>query len=98
MWYSERNGGVDLLVRVVPNASRNEIVGIHDGRLKVKICKPPEDGKVNKELVRFFSKTFGVSKSAVEITAGEKVRSKIVRMNGLHRADLQRAMPFFLDI
>lgn len=96
-WYKETDEGVELLVRVVPNASKNEVVGEHNGRLKVKICKPPEDGKANKELARFLATAFGVSKSSVEIQAGGKIREKKLFIHGVNRVGLQDAMPFFLD-
>ena len=43
----ERNGGVTFNVRVIPRASKTEVVGEHNGALKVRIASPPVDGAAN---------------------------------------------------
>ncbi|HQX57143.1 MAG TPA: DUF167 domain-containing protein, partial [Pyrinomonadaceae bacterium] len=62
---TEHPDGIVVAVRVIPRASRSEIVGEHDGSLKVRICSPPVDGAANAEIIRLFAKHFGVSKSEV---------------------------------
>lgn len=74
---------VIIKVRVVPRASKSEIVGEHDGALKVRIAVPPVDGAANAELIRILSKKFDVSKTAVEIISGQTSKHKQVRINGL---------------
>ena len=69
--FVEKEGNLIFTVRVVPRASKSEIVGEHDGALKVRIASPPVDGAANEELIKFLSKTFGVAKSAVEILSGQ---------------------------
>ena len=81
---SENNGSVTFDVRVIPRSSKSEIVGEHDGALKVKLNSPPVDGAANDELVRLLSKEFGVSRSAVEIVSGQTARLKRVRVAGTH--------------
>lgn len=80
---SESRDAVTFSVRVVPRASRTEIVGEHDGALKIRVAAPPVEGAANEELIKFLAKTFGVSKSAVEIVAGEQARHKSVRVSGI---------------
>jgi uncharacterized protein (TIGR00251 family) len=70
-------------VRVVPKASKIEVVGMHAGALKVRIAAPPVDGAANAELVRLLAKHFGVSRSDVEIVAGQTSKSKRVRVTGI---------------
>ena len=70
-------------VRVVPRSSRSEIVGEHDGALKVRIASPPIDGAANAELIKLLAKKFGVSKSDVEIVAGETSKSKRIKITNL---------------
>ncbi|MBT5855215.1 YggU family protein [bacterium] len=71
-------------IRVIPNASRNQIVGwIEEGVLKVKLTAPATDGKANKYLIEFLAKEIGVSKSAVTIVRGETSRHKTIQVNGL---------------
>jgi uncharacterized protein (TIGR00251 family) len=69
-------------VRVLPAASKSEIVGSEGGVLKVRVAAPPVKDKANRALVRLLAKTLGVSSSQVEITSGHKSRRKTVRVYG----------------
>jgi uncharacterized protein (TIGR00251 family) len=80
--YSEKDGFLWFRVQVVPRASRSEIVGAYDETLRVRIAAPPVDGAANNELVRVIAKAFGVSRSAVEITAGLTAKRKELRIEG----------------
>ena len=79
-WF--RWDGDDLLleVRVQPRASRDEIVGPHGDRLKVRITAPPVDGKANTHLAKYLAKSFGVAPSAVTLEGGETGRGKRLRI------------------
>lgn len=72
---------IDVLIR--PRSSRDEIVGMHEGRLKIKISAPPVDGKANERLTEVLSKAFRVSKSNVEIIRGKSSKLKTVRLTGI---------------
>jgi uncharacterized protein (TIGR00251 family) len=80
--YSEKDGALTFRVQVVPRASRNEIVGEHNGALRVRIAAPPVDGGANEELVRTLALVFGVPRKAVEIIGGHTARTKRVRVVG----------------
>lgn len=67
-------------VRVVPNAKK-EHIKIENGALKLYIRKPALDGRANKEVVLYFSKIFGISKSDITIVSGEKNRNKRISAN-----------------
>lgn len=83
--FTEKDGSVTFTVRVVPRASKSEIVGEHDGALKVRIASPPVDGAANDELVKLLAKSFGVSRSAVEIVSGHSAKLKQVKIAGARR-------------
>ena len=80
---SEKDGAVSFNVRVVPRASGSQIVGEHDGALKVRIAAPPVDGAANTELIRFLAKRFRVSKSDIEIVAGKTSKTKRIKIANL---------------
>jgi uncharacterized protein (TIGR00251 family) len=80
--YSETEGVLTFKVRVVTRASRSEIVGEHDGALRLRIAAPPVDGSANDELMRTIARAFKVSRSAVQITAGHSSKLKQVRVIG----------------
>lgn len=75
-----------LALKVTPGARKNEILGWEDdypqvGRvLKVKIAAPPVEGKANKEIIAFLSKTLKVTKSAIEVVHGTSGRIKLVEI------------------
>ena len=60
-------GAITLNVKVTPNASKNEILGLTDGTWRVKIAAAPDKGKANKELIEFLSKRLGVKKSSISL-------------------------------
>ena len=85
----EKDGSVIFSIRVVPRASRSEIVGIHDGALKIRIASPPVDGAANAEIVRFLAKAFGVSKSDVSIPSGETSKNKRIKIANLSKSSYE---------
>ena len=80
--HSLTDGKLKFRVQVVPRASRSEIVGEHDGLLRVRIAAPPVDGAANQALVKVLAKTFRVSRSNVEIVSGHSSRVKQVVISG----------------
>jgi uncharacterized protein (TIGR00251 family) len=81
--YSEKDGILTFRVQVVARASRSEIVGEHDGALRVRIAAPPVDGAANDELVRLLARAFGVSRRAIAITGGHTSKLKVIGGTGL---------------
>jgi uncharacterized protein (TIGR00251 family) len=73
----------DIKVRVVPGSSRNQIIGLEDGILKIQLTAPPVEGKANKALRIFLAKRLGLAVGSVEIISGERSRQKLVRIHGL---------------
>jgi len=72
----EKPEGVMFKVLVQPKSSKNEIVGLHDGTLKVKLTAPPVDGAANKLCIKFLAKQLGTAKSNIDIVSGETGRHK----------------------
>jgi uncharacterized protein (TIGR00251 family) len=83
---TETDGALVFAVRVVPRSSRSEVVGEHDGALRVRVAAPPVEGAANEELVRTLSRALGVPTRAVEITSGHASKTKLVRVVGATRA------------
>lgn len=75
-WYSWQNNTLLLDVLVQPRARKDEIVGLHDNRLKIRITAPPADGKANAHLCRYLADIFGIPKSRAEVIAGQSGRVK----------------------
>ena len=77
-----------ISVHVQPNAKRNEIVGLENGFLRVRITAQPVKNKANKQLIEFLSKQLGVSKSRIVIEKGEASKRKTVMVEGLSRSEV----------
>ncbi len=71
-----------LDLHVQPRAAKDEIVGYHGDRLKVRITAPPVDGRANQHLIAFLAAVFQVPKRDVELLSGESGRNKRVRIQG----------------
>ncbi|MCW9025286.1 MAG: DUF167 family protein [Gammaproteobacteria bacterium] len=65
-----------LQIYVQPKASKDEISGLHNGHLKIRITAPPVDGKANAHLRKFLARIFKVPQSRVELTRGTNSRQK----------------------
>ena len=88
--YSQKDGRLTFNVRVVPRASRSEVVGAHDGALRVRLAAPPVDGAANDELVRLLARVLGVTRTAIAVTAGQTSKLKRVAVSGIEPDSLQR--------
>lgn len=86
--FTEKADNLIFSVRVIPKASKSEIVGEHDGALKIKLKSPPIDGAANAELIKVLAKHFHVSKNAVEILKGQTSKTKQIKITGAKRANL----------
>lgn len=89
--HSIQSGSILFSVRVVPRASRSEVVGEQNGLLRVRIAAPPVDGAANEELVRVLAKQFAVPQRAVTIISGHAARVKRICIEGLSPAKLNAA-------
>ena len=50
------------------------------------------DGKANQECVRLLAELAGVPRAAVRILRGETARTKIVEIDGIEQAELERRL------
>ena len=80
MWYDQTEKFVDLYINARPASSRNEIVGIFDDTLKIKVKAPAVEGAANRELVKFLSKMFKIPKSEILFVSGETSKRKRLRL------------------
>jgi uncharacterized protein YggU (UPF0235/DUF167 family) len=81
---------VELRVRVTPRAGRNEIAGERGGVLLVRVTAPPEGGRANAAACRLVAGALRIGPSRVTVVRGAAARDKILRLEGVEEADLQR--------
>ena len=71
---------IRLEIKAIPGASKTELVGVKDGRLRVRLAAVAEDGKANAELISFLAKRIGCAKRDLRIVSGERARVKVIEV------------------
>ena len=87
-WYRWDNDTLLIRIRVQPRSNKDEIPGIQDNSLRVRLTSPPTDGKANAHLIRLVASLFDVPKTAVSIVSGTTGRQKRVAIRS------PRKLPF----
>ncbi|HKN23336.1 MAG TPA: DUF167 domain-containing protein [Candidatus Acidoferrum sp.] len=85
----QARGTVTFAVRVQPRASRDEIAGVIDGAMKIRLCAPAVENRANEALVEFLAAVLKTSKSAVRIRTGEQSRIKRVEVFGVTQQQIE---------
>ena len=75
--------GVVFKVRVQPRASKDQISGLWEDALKIRLTSPPVDGEANKALCIFLAKKLCVVRSQVNLVTGQTGRNKLVKVSGV---------------
>ena len=85
-----RGAGADVLldVWVMPGAKRSEIMGVTEGRLRLRLAAPAREGRANDELVRFLAKMLGKRRSDITVELGGSSRRKLVRVAAATSTDV----------
>jgi uncharacterized protein len=89
----ESASGTTLRVRVRPRAAKDELAGVRQGALVVRLKAPPVDGAANEALARFLGRALGVPPSAVRILRGATGRDKLVAVAGIDAKAARAALP-----
>ena len=58
------------------SSSRCEILGVKDGRLRIRTTAPPTDGRANKDVIRQLAKAFKIPPSRITLKRGATGRNK----------------------
>jgi uncharacterized protein len=75
--------GIRFSAVIQPKSSQNEVSGIHNNSLKVRLTSPPVDGAANKSCIKFLAKWLGMSPSRVRIVAGLSNKNKTIEIDGI---------------
>lgn len=67
---------VVLDISVSPNAKKTELVGRHDGALRIRLSAPPVDGAANEALRKWLAKELGIPQNQIELLRGASGRRK----------------------
>ncbi|GMQ77220.1 MAG: hypothetical protein BMS9Abin01_2543 [Gammaproteobacteria bacterium] len=74
-----------LEIRLQPRANDDSLVGISDGRLRMRVTAAPVENAANQRMIAILAKEFGVAKSRVRLLAGSRGRDKRVAIKAPRR-------------
>ena len=75
--------GIRFSAVIQPRSTQNEILGVHNNSLKIRLTSPPVDGAANKTCIKFLAKSLGVSPSKIRIVAGLNNKNKIIEIDDI---------------
>ena len=78
--------GIIINIRVIPRAGKSGVAGTRGDALLVRLHAPPVEGAANAELIDVIATALDVPRRAVSIVAGERSRTKRVRVSGIDAA------------
>jgi uncharacterized protein (TIGR00251 family) len=85
-------GVARIELTVSPGAARSELVGRHGDGWRARVAAPPERGRANRALVELVAEALGVPRDAVTVVAGKTARRKVVDVDGLDAAEIDRRL------
>lgn len=85
--------GTQLPIYVQPGASRDEVVGVHDGALKVRIAAPPKEGAANEHCRKYLARTLlRCPTSKVSLMHGARSRQKLFLIEGISPEEVRTCL------
>lgn len=81
-WFCLRPDGnaICIFVHAQPNARATEVVGLHDGRLKVRVAAPALDGRANDRLLEYLHRRLDLPANRVVLVKGHHSRMKTIEI------------------
>jgi hypothetical protein len=81
-----------ISVRIQASARQDELVGMREGVLVIRVTAPALEGRANESVRRVLAKHLGVSRSSVTIMRGHRSRDKVIQIDGLDQHGLLDAL------
>jgi uncharacterized protein YggU (UPF0235/DUF167 family) len=81
-----------LSLKVRAGARQTAFAGKVGDLWKLQVAAPPVDGKANDEIVRFLAILTRVPRSAVRIVTGLTASTKVIELEGIDAATLDRVI------
>jgi uncharacterized protein YggU (UPF0235/DUF167 family) len=68
---------------LTPRAGSDQVDGVVDGVLRVRVAAPAVEGAANQSLLRLLAAELGVGRRSVRLVAGAAGRQKLVVIDGV---------------
>jgi uncharacterized protein len=79
-------------LRIQASARHDEVVGLRDGVVVIRVTAPAIDGRANEAMRRLLAKRVGVPRSAITIIRGHRSRDKVIEIDGVEQSRLLAAV------
>lgn len=76
-------------LRIIPNARKTEVVGLHGDAIKLKVASPALEGRANASVLEFVAGKAGTPLRAAVLVSGGKSRDKVIRVEGMGASELR---------
>ena len=84
---------IRFAVRLTPRGVADQVDGVVDGVLRVRVAAAPVDDAANRALVRLLARELGIGPGSVRIVGGATARTKSVGVLGIGAAGLRARWP-----
>jgi len=71
--------GAEIIVRVTPNAAREQVT-LDGSRFVIRVTCVPEDGKANRAVTKLLARALGVAPSRLVLIRGTAGRDKVFKV------------------
>ncbi|HDN65819.1 MAG TPA: hypothetical protein ENF23_05965 [Methanosarcinales archaeon] len=95
----DTGNGVMIDLKVIPGSGSTEVPSGYDesrNRIRAKVSAKAIEGKANKQLIREFSRLFGISSAQIRLK-GQASTRKSIELIGVARADVIRTLSLFFE-
>ena len=80
-----------LSLQIIPNASKNAVVGKVGLAWKIRLAAPPVDGKANEKLVQYLADILDLAPSEIKIVRGHSSKKKVLDIP-MHPQDVEEKL------
>ena len=94
---TEHAEGSILVVRALPGARRNSIMGEVGGAVKIAVSASPDKGKANQAIIEVLREVLEVKRSQVELLSGFASRRKRFLIRGCSKPNLEAKLSSLLQ-
>ena len=84
------SGSIALWIQ--PRSRRNEVVGLRDDAVVIRLTAPPVEGAANEALRRFVAERLGIAPSRVALVRGQSSRRKWIAVEGFSVDEVRCAL------
>jgi uncharacterized protein (TIGR00251 family) len=89
---SDAPDGAIIDIKVIPRAGRTQLAGTRDNAILIRLAAAPVEGAANDALIAYLSDLLDIPKRNVIIVAGDKSRTKRIKVLGLSAAAIRARM------